>query len=124
LTKFNHDIEPPYNSKYVLPKQWKILLIRKHYVNNILYYYKQHCSNENKSSSIYQNTNEWINGILPIQVNRINQDTTGTKKYWIMFDGPVDTLWIEDMNSSLDDSKKLCLPSSAIIVLSSELTLM
>lgn len=71
-----------------------------------------------------EDTGDWTFGIVPTIINTNKQDTSGQIKYWLIFDGPVDAMWIEDMNSVLDDSKKLCLASSDIILLNDMITIM
>jgi len=68
-------------------------------------------------------TTEWIDGVLAKKIEMCAADES-PEKHWVMFDGPVDALWIESMNTVLDDNKKLCLNSGQIIPLTDRMTMM
>ncbi|GFS25719.1 dynein heavy chain 6, axonemal [Elysia marginata] len=56
-------------------------------------------------------TTEWKDGLMGLTVRQCVQDTSKDHQ-WIVCDGPVDALWIENMNTVLDDNKMLCLANS------------
>jgi dynein heavy chain len=65
---------------------------------------------------------EWQDGLVPWLVRKAVGDEADTRK-WVQFDGPVDAIWIENMNTVLDDNKMLCLNNGERIKLKDTITM-
>jgi dynein heavy chain len=79
-------------------------------------------------------TREWYDGLVPYYVKEMierskeeiarNQESTSITREVLHFDGPVDAIWIESMNSVLDDNKILCLSNGDRIKLTNNMTML
>uniref|UniRef100_A0A8C5U885 Dynein heavy chain hydrolytic ATP-binding dynein motor region domain-containing protein n=1 Tax=Malurus cyaneus samueli TaxID=2593467 RepID=A0A8C5U885_9PASS len=67
-------------------------------------------------------TRDWTDGVLSNIFRDINRPTD--KKEYILFDGDVDALWVENMNSVMDDNKLLTLANGERIRLQSHCALL
>ena len=71
-------------------------------------------------------TQEWIDGLASFMIRNANLEHLGDPQQidWVVFDGPVDALWIENMNTVLDDNMTLCLANGERIKLRPELRML
>jgi dynein heavy chain len=59
-------------------------------------------------------TRDWTDGILSKTFRKMNLPLPPGKEneiHWLIFDGDVDALWVENMNSVMDDNRLLTLPN-------------
>eukprot|EP01063_Lacrimia_lanifica_P013617 TRINITY_DN20252_c0_g1_i1.p1 TRINITY_DN20252_c0_g1~~TRINITY_DN20252_c0_g1_i1.p1 ORF type:complete len:4669 (+),score=1741.83 TRINITY_DN20252_c0_g1_i1:139-14145(+) len=66
------------------------------------------------------NTGDWSDGIFTAMWRRVIKRNL---RAWIWLDGPMDSMWVESLNTVLDDTKVLTLPSNERLPLSPDLTL-
>ncbi|XP_024136867.1 dynein heavy chain 10, axonemal isoform X4 [Oryzias melastigma] len=69
-------------------------------------------------------TREWTDGIFSKLFREINKSTDKKERKYILFDGDVDSEWLENMNSVLDDNKLLTLTNGDRIRLESHCALL
>ncbi|XP_063753564.1 dynein axonemal heavy chain 10 [Eleginops maclovinus] len=69
-------------------------------------------------------TRDWTDGILSNIFRDINRPTDKKERRYILFDGDVDALWVENMNSVMDDNKILTLANGERIRLQNHCALL
>jgi dynein heavy chain len=72
---------------------------------------------------VNQISQEWTDG-LTSKIMRNAAKELDEDKTWVVFDGPVDALWIENMNTVLDDNMTLCLANGQRIKLRSQMRML
>ncbi|XP_043280985.1 dynein beta chain, ciliary-like [Venturia canescens] len=68
-------------------------------------------------------TREWRDGLFSVLM-RDQANLTGDGPKWIVFDGDIDPMWIESLNTVMDDNKVLTLASNERIALTKHMRLL
>ena len=65
-------------------------------------------------------TQDWIDGLASKILRKFSHLQT-KRKSWCVFDGPVDAMWVENMNTVLDDNMMLSLMNGERIKLNDKI---
>ena len=96
---------------------WKLLIDALQRVENVEGVSHVIDSKVMSKEALYGNldstTREWTDGLFTSILRKIVDNLRGedSKRHWIVFDGDVDPVWVENLNSVLDDNKLLTLPN-------------
>lgn len=69
-------------------------------------------------------TKDWTDGLASMIIREFVLSENRNQFKWTVFDGPVDALWIENMNTVLDDNMTLCLANGERIKLNPSLRML
>lgn len=69
-------------------------------------------------------TRDWIDGLLSSIFREVNKPTEKKERKYIVFDGDVDAVWVENMNSVMDDNRLLTLANGERIRLQKHVALL
>lgn len=70
-------------------------------------------------------TLEWCDGVCAKTVREMAAAANALQsRAWLVFDGPIDPLWMESLHTFLDDNRKLCLASGEMIEKTSLMTIL
>ncbi|XP_031370853.1 dynein heavy chain 2, axonemal [Apis dorsata] len=105
MTSMKNDKKPGYQAVHVFPINPKALSLAELYGEYNLV------------------TGEWHDGVISSIMRKTCSDDTPDVK-WILFDGPVDADWIENMNSVMDDNKVLTLINNDRITMPQQVLLL
>ncbi|CAK9808028.1 Dynein axonemal heavy chain 2 [Anthophora quadrimaculata] len=105
MTSMKNDKKPGYTTVRVYPINPKALSLAELYGEYNL------------------STGEWHDGVISSIMRKTCSDDSPDSK-WILFDGPVDADWIENMNSVMDDNKVLTLINNDRITMPEQVSLL
>ncbi|XP_055373637.1 dynein beta chain, ciliary [Condylostylus longicornis] len=105
---------------------WKVLQKTYHNMNRKPFYNDLNpkaVTNDELFGIVNPSTREWKDGLFSI-IMRDQANMSGDGPKWIVLDGDIDPMWIESLNTVMDDNKVLTLASNERIALTKDMRLL